>query len=272
MIDIAFSPCPNDTFLFDAWVQRKIASPLPCMPHLADIQKLNVWALEGRFPVTKVSAFCLALICDQYQMLPVGAAIGHFGPKLIAKEPMDIASLQEKRVAIPGEQTTAHLLFRVLLGACKGCVFCRYDEVVPLVVANQVDCGVIIHETRFTFQREGLVEVCDLGSLFQQRYRCQVPLGVVVAKKSLPEKQKNQIIDAMKQSLLFAKKNPESAKEYILQHAQEKEEAIIQSHIDAYVTSETLQVSHDGLHSIHTLFELGIKEGLLPKTALDFIK
>jgi 1,4-dihydroxy-6-naphthoate synthase len=271
MIEIAYSPCPNDTFCFDAWVNKKIYSPLSPSPILADIQQLNTWAYEGRYPVTKVSSYCLGNICKEYRMLPSGAAISHTGPKLIGREPTDLDTLKNKTIAIPGLDTTAYLLFRALFGPARKVISCRYEEVPSLVINRTADIGLIIHETRFLFHKLGLVELADLGTLFYSRYNCPVPLGVIATKRTFPESFLEQVSHSIEHSVRFALLNPKSSQSYVLAHSQEKEESIIEQHIQAYVNQETVRVSTAGLRAISTLFELAIEQKLLPREAMLFL-
>jgi 1,4-dihydroxy-6-naphthoate synthase len=263
---LAISPCPNDTFLFDSWLHGKIASPITPKATLADIQQLNLWALQGVYPVTKISSVCFAKVTNAYTLLPVGAAIGPFGPKLIAKELFDLNELSTKTVAIPGKETTAYLLFRTLLPEPKNVIFCRYEEIVPLIASGKVDAGLIIHETRFTFQTAGYFELADLGVLFYERYKLPVPLGVVVAKKTVPKKQVAEVVEAMRASLASA-----SISDFVLEQSQEKKLDIVKQHIEMYVTSETKEISEEGLAAIRVLFELGARHNLLPADCKSFM-
>lgn len=269
MIEVAYSPCPNDTFCFDAWVNKKISCSVSPKPILADVQQLNLWAYEGRYPVTKVSAYCLGNICKEYVMLPSGAAISYTGPKLIARQVIDLHTLENLVIAVPGLDTTAYLLFKALFGKAKKVIACRYEEVPSLVVNKEADVGLIIHETRFVFQKLGLVELADLGTLFKERYNSPVPLGVIVAKRTLPFL--TEVAHSIEQSIRFAIEHPKSSREYILTHSQEKDEVIIAQHIQAYVNEETIRISKEGIEAISTLFELAIEQDLLPTEARNFL-
>lgn len=267
---IAYSPCPNDTFLFDAWVHGKIASPITPEPVLADIQQLNSWAIAAMYPVTKVSTYMLGKITSDYSMLKTGAAICHAGPKIIAKKPFDLVDLPKMRLAIPGKETTAYLLLRTLCPAPKSILECRYDEIPHLLQIDACDAGLIIHETRFTFEAMGFTEIADLGTLFHERFGCPVPLGVVVARRDLASHIRKKIEEAMQESLAYARKNPLSSREYVLKMSQEKDASVVFEHIKTYVTDETYEVSKQGLESIKILFELAISQNLLEPKALNF--
>ncbi len=265
-MDIAFSPCPNDTFAFDAWVHGKISSSIKPNPIVADIQQLNAWAYKALYPVTKVSCFTLGKITHNYTMLPCGAAICHAGPKIIATEPFSLSELANKRILVPGLDTTAYLLLRTLCPEPKEIGVCRYDEIATKLAANEADCGLIIHETRFCFEQAGFVEICDLGELFSHNFDCPVPLGVVVAKKEAYK----EAASALKASIQYAFDYPEQSKKYSHSLSQQKDSHIIQQHIQTYVTNETLQISADGMRAISTLFQLAVEQKLLPREALNF--
>ena len=270
-IPVAFSPCPNDTFAFDAWVEKKIPSSIAINPVLADIQQLNEWAYAAKFPVTKVSTYCLGNITSKYVMLPVGAAIQTGGgPKLIAKTSFASSEIKDKTVAVPGLDTTAYLLLRTLLPEPKKIVSARYEEIPELVKNGSVDAGVIIHETRFIFSRYGLVEIADLGTLFTDRCKSPLPLGVIVAQRSLGEEYIQEISTTLMRSVKYAQAHKEITP-FILASSQEKDLGVIHKHIDMYVTQETEKISARGVQALYVLFTHAINQKLLPKEALNFL-
>ncbi|MCH9609905.1 MAG: 1,4-dihydroxy-6-naphtoate synthase [Chlamydiales bacterium] len=240
----AFSPCPNDTLLFYAWVHNRIETPLKIDPHLADIEQLNKWAIEGLYPLVKLSFATLAKVCEVYELLPVGAALGeNCGPKIIGKEKRD----HFRTIAIPGELTTAHLLFDRLELPYTKKVFCRYDEVFDLLSEGKVDTGLIIHESRFTFKAHGFVELADLGELWGGL----IPLGGLAIRRDFP--QITEVISTLRASLAYSEKNPTDAQEYILTHAQEKDPSIVYKHIETYVNGQTKEISPEGMSAIERL-------------------
>lgn len=255
---LAFSPCPNDTFLFHPWVHGMIESELDPEPELADLATLNRWAGEGGFPLIKVSFHALGHLLDHYQALPVGAAIGPYGPKLIAREGFPLDQLESKRVALPGRLTTAHLLLQLLCPQPAMKRFCRYNEVTELINLGHVDAGVIIHEQRFTYASQGFVEVCDLGEMWEG----PVPLGCLAVRRDFPHIP--HLTEILRTSLQISQCNPNLSRPYVLHHAQEKDPAIIRDHINAYVTSETVQISSDGGGAVSRLFEMARERHLLP--------
>jgi 1,4-dihydroxy-6-naphthoate synthase len=271
-LQFAFSPCPNDTFAFDALVHDKIKSSIAVEPFLFDIEKLNAFACEKRFPITKVSAFCLGKLTKDYVLLESGIAAGFgVGPKLIAKNTFPLSELNNKVVAIPGTNTTANLLLQLLLPKPKAIITLPYDQITQALLTNTCDAGVIIHETRFSFASMGLHELADLGSLFTERFNCPIPLGAIVGLRSLGKDMLKEISRAIKQSVIFAKNNPKSSWEYVFRHAQEKDEQMIKQHIDLYVNDETIQASKPTLKAFSILFKEAIKQNLLDSSALNFL-
>lgn len=270
-VDIAISPCPNDTFAFHAWIHGLVPSPLRIRPHFADIQQLNDWAHSQRFPFLKVSAFCLGQVTEHYAMLGAGGALSHHGgPMLVARHAVCHADLAEKCVAVPGVGTTAHLLLQTLLPHPRQIVPCRYDEVVPLITENKVDAGVIIHETRFLLDHFQLRCIADLGALFSERSGGPVPLGMLIARRDMPQPLRNEVTRAIRASIAYAMKHPEASRDYVLEHSLEKDEAIVRKHIQFFVNEETLSISQKGIESIDTLFQLAVDHNLLPRTCRHF--
>lgn len=252
-LSTAFSPCPNDTFLMHAWVENCFESSLSIQPHYADIQELNQLALKGEYPLIKISIALLPRLIEDYILLPVGAALGRAcGPLVISREPLNLDQLHEKRVAIPGKETTAHGLFKALVPNSSNKVFCLYHEVIEKILSGEVDAGVIIHETRFTYRNQTLHKVCDLGELWEEKYNLPIPLGGFVAKRQLGN-QISQIVSAMKESLDYAYQYPKAGEKYRLDHSIEKDPTVIQNHIDLYVNSETKELSEEGHLSIEKL-------------------
>jgi 1,4-dihydroxy-6-naphthoate synthase len=272
MLTAAYSPCPNDTFIFHGWASGKTSPHVPIQPILADVQELNRLALLRAHPVTKVSFFCLGQILEDYVMLPSGAALGHAcGPKIIAREKYSLRDLSNLRIAIPGQNTTAHLLLQLLCPTPKEKIFCLYNEINPLLNQNSVDCGLIIHESRFTFAQQGFHEIADLGMLWEQTYRCPIPLGCIAAKRDLGEPLLTAISKSIQQSLSYAWKHPMDSREYILQHSNEKDPKVIQDHIRLYVNEETSSLSSNGIKAINTLFHEARGLKLIPSSKKEWL-
>lgn len=244
---IAISPCPNDTFLFAPWILGHIGKP-PSVT-FADIQQLNLWALEKKFPLIKISIATLPYLTD-YELLPVGTALGfHVGPKIIARKNYTLNDLAHLKVAVPGKQTTAHLLLQKLCPEPQKKHFCLFHEISDLLKNGTVDAGVIIHESRFTFESEGFVEIADLGELWHERFGLPLPLGGLALLKNHP--QRLEIIEILQQSYDYAYAHSDRLMPYIMKHAQYPD--VVLSHIKTYVNSETRELSQKGLEAIKRL-------------------
>jgi 1,4-dihydroxy-6-naphthoate synthase len=262
-VKIAISPCPNDTYLFYAWIGKVVGADLPIEPLYADIEQLNQWALAATFPLIKLSFPCFAKVLHAYELLPVGLALGfNCGPKIVAKTFFPYKELSSKRIAIPGKETTAHLLLSKLPSQPKNKLFCLYHEVISLVQKGVVDCGLIIHESRFTFQQAQLVEIADLGEIWHAQTKAPLPLGGLAIAREIAEATKQQIITHLRTSLRYADSNWREVLPFVLKHSQEKDPLIVRKHIDTYVNEETFQLSPSGIKAIETLLTRPAKEWL----------
>jgi 1,4-dihydroxy-6-naphthoate synthase len=256
-LDIALSPCPNDTLLFFGWIKGYVGKDLPLTPHFADIEQLNLWAFEGKFPLTKLSFATLKQVSHLYSLLPVGAAIGRgVGPIVVSREPLTPHDLTQSTVALPGEWTTATLLYNHLLPEPKQKRFCRYNEIFSLLESGEVDAGVLIHESRFTFEELGFHLVVDLGKLWEQQKGCGIPLGALAVRKDVEELLRPKIIAILEASLDYGKNHFENALPFILDKARETAPEVVQKHIDLYVNEETTCLSKESEKAIKTLFSL----------------
>lgn len=259
-LPIAFSPCPNDTLICYAWVNNLIPAP-PVAAHLSDLEDLNTKLLKRTYPLSKGSIAVFPKIIKDYVMLPVGTALGwNCGPKIISKKQISLQKLSSLTIALPGEETTAHLLLNKLCVPPRRKIFCRYDLIVEKICSGEVDAGVIIHETRFSFEKYGLHEIADLGILWQEQTQLPLPLGAFFVKRSLDADLINRIYNAIQQSVLYGRKYIDKAMEYISLHSQEKEPIAIKKHLDMYVTEETVQLSQKGKFAIEFLLNLNTEK------------
>ncbi len=254
---IGFSPCPNDTFIFDALVNHKMdTGDIEFEPVLEDVQTLNEWAIAGKLDITKISYGVLPLLLNQYKLLPSGSALGKgVGPLLIAKEAISQAELVNYPVAIPGEFTTAHLLFSLKYPQAKNKVFLRYDQVENFVVEGK-GLGVIIHENRFTYASRGLVKITDLGDYWEQKMNIPIPLGGIVVKRSLPDETQNAIATLIAESLSHSYSHYPVLSEYVKEHAQEMEEDVMRKHIDLYVNDFSTSLGKQGEAAVMELIKV----------------
>jgi 1,4-dihydroxy-6-naphthoate synthase len=205
----------------------------------------------------KLSLNCLPNIIETYQLLPIASTLGfHCGPKVIAKTLFPLSSLSEKTIAVPGKETTAHLLLSRLPSQPQKKVFCRYHEIQTLIDKEEVDGGVIIHESRFTYRERGYVEIADLGEIWHSETSLPLPLGGIAVQRTLPDSIKQHIVRILGDSLLYAHRHPKNPLPFILHHSQEKDPLVVQKHISTYVTSESAALSQKGVEAIETLLHL----------------
>ena len=258
-VNLAFSLCPNDTFCYAAWMTGKIQSEYTPAATLLDIEELNRRALTAHFPITKMSAFCYAKLQHLYDLLPVGAAIGmNVGPTVVARS-KDISLTEMTRIAHPGEHTTAYALLKLAFPQLQTAIPMRYEKILQAVASGAVDAGVLIHESRFTFPQIGLVELCDLGSLYGERYKAPVPLGVLCATKDMPATIRNSCVRTLRQSIEYAYLHTDEVMPYVQHHAQELDHHAILKHIALYVTEDTHSLSQEAFHAIK-LFSQATKQ------------
>ena len=264
-LSLGFSPCPNDTFIFDVLVNNKIdTGGLQFEVVLEDVQTLNRWALEGKLDITKLSYGVLGQVLDQYIVLNSGSALGRgVGPLLISNpvrklngEPgEDKNEVERSVIAIPGENTTAHLLFSLAYPNAKNKIFLRYDEIEQFVLDNK-GLGVIIHENRFTYQAKGLHRIIDLGDYWEKETGNAIPLGGIVIKKTIDRTLQIKIDGLIKKSIEIAFSNYPELNDYIRKHAQEMSDEVMRKHIDLYVNSFSLDLGIAGRSAIMQLLNL----------------
>jgi 1,4-dihydroxy-6-naphthoate synthase len=265
-MQLGYSFCPNDTFIFYALTHGKIPLLEPVAEILEDVQTLNQWATESRLELTKISYHGYAHVAEKYIALRSGGALGRgVGPLLVSKKPLE----QVKTVASPGELTTAQLLLKLAQPHLET-VFLRYDQIMPAVESGQVDAGLIIHESRFTYKHHGLNKLLDLGQWWESQTGLPIPLGAILARRDLPASTLQHLNHAVRASLEYAYAHPLEPKAYIRQHALEMEESVMQAHIDLYVNEFSLDVGTDGEKAVQMLFEKAAEAGLIkaPKLPL----
>jgi 1,4-dihydroxy-6-naphthoate synthase len=252
---LGFSPCPNDTFIFDALVNKKIDTEgIDFSVQLEDVQTLNRLAMQGRLDISKISYGVLPLVLEQYELLDAGGALGKgVGPLLISQKAGSLTEINSCRIAIPGEQTTAHLLFSLAFPEAQDKRFLVFSEIEDAVLSGAVDCGVIIHENRFTYQDRGLVKLMDLGEFWEKETGAPIPLGGIVIKRRLGDGLAQTIDGLIRKSLEYAfERYPELA-DYVKVHAQEMDERVMRQHIDLYVNNYSLSLGEDGRKAIRIL-------------------
>jgi len=250
-LTFGFSPCPNDTFAFHALVHGLVDAPFRVRPVLLDIEELNVAAAEGRFDLTKLSVGAMPS-APRYRMLRSGGALGHgVGPLVVARSELSLADAVAGRLAIPGRQTTAFLLLRLLGGEPADAVELRFDVILDAVARGECDAGLIIHESRFTYRDHGLVRVADLGELWEAQTSLPVPLATICARDDLDLRAAAEA--AIRASVEYAFAHPEASASYVAEHSQEMSPEVCRQHIALYVNEFSVDIGDDGLAAIEAL-------------------
>ena len=265
-LKLGYSPCPNDTFIFYGLVHGKIPEAPVFKEVLEDIETLNQMAFDQALDVTKISFHALAHLRTHYCLLHAGGALGRgCGPLVIAREPLAPGELEGKTIAIPGRLTTAALLLRLFQPQLEGLVVMPFHRIMDAVEKGEADAGVIIHESRFTYPEYGLKKVIDLGEWWEDTTGHPIPLGGILARRSLGAERIGRIDSALKASVDYAHEYPERVRAYIREHAQEMDEQVMQQHIDLYVNAYTWDYGMEGEAAIRDLFDRAETVGIIPK-------
>lgn len=253
-LTFGYSPCPNDTFAFHALTHGLVDAPFRVEPVLLDIEELNRRAHTGAFDLTKLSVGAFATVGDRYRLLRSGAALGHgVGPLVVARAPVALADAVRGRLAIPGRETTAFRLLSLAAPPAGEVVELRYDRILRAVETGEVDAGLIIHESRFTYGDHGLVKVADLGEWWERETGLPVPLAGICARQDLDAETVAAAERAIRASVQYAFDHPAASREYVRAHAQEMSDAVCDAHIALYVNTHSLDVGDDGLRAIARL-------------------
>ncbi|MGL4609744.1 MAG: menaquinone biosynthesis family protein [Trueperaceae bacterium] len=261
-LSLGYSPCPNDCFIFYALAHGKVSTDIDWNISLEDVEALNQLARQNVLDVSKISYHAYAHLTKDYILLPAGGALGKgVGPLIVTKEKLE--SLSHKRVAIPGGLTTANLLLKLSQPDDINTVTLRYNEIMPAVAKGEVDAGLIIHESRFTYPHYGLQKFLDVGEWWESTTGHVLPLGGIIAKRSLGEATLQRINNALKESLEYAYAHPNETKPYVAKYAQEMSEAVRQKHIDLYVNAYSLDVGEAGKAAAQELFDKAAARGLI---------
>ncbi len=262
MLSLAFSSCPNDTFIFYALVHELIDTHgLKFSVHIDDVESLNHAALQQHYDITKLSFHGYLRVQENYDLLDAGAALGFgCGPLVVVKK--GLHSLLHATIATPGQYTTAHLLFRLRFGSIYDIIHVRFDEILPGIQAGRFDAGVIIHEGRFIYQQYNCDMLIDLGNWWEEATGLPIPLGCIALHKR-QRALKPLIEELIRNSIQYAHSNPFASKDYIRSLAQELDDAVIQQHINLYVNKYTMSLGDVGMMALHTLKEMAQCQNLL---------
>jgi 1,4-dihydroxy-6-naphthoate synthase len=267
-LSLAFSPCPNDCFMFDAMVHGRIdCEGLEFDVRLADIEALNHAAFAGEPDVSKLSFHAYAYCADTYVLLDAGSALGrNCGPLLISRRPIERAEVERGQlsIAIPGKYTTANFLCGLAFPAAQNKTEVLFSDIEPALLDGRFDAGVIIHENRFTYEAKGLRKIIDLGEFWEAKTGTPIPLGGIVVKRSLPGEVKRAVNRVMRRSVEYAFAHREASLPYVRAHAQEMSEQVMYQHIDLYVNEYSIDLGDQGRRAVQTLFDRAQQTGLIP--------
>jgi 1,4-dihydroxy-6-naphthoate synthase len=259
-LTLGFSPCPNDTFIFDALVNQKIDTEgFEFDARLEDVETLNQWALEGKLDVTKLSFPAFFRSLDTYVLLNSGSALGKgVGPLLVARSKVEGEEwkIESKSIALPGLNTTANLLFSFAYPAASNKKFMIFSAIEDAVVNADTDLGVIIHENRFTYQQKGLHKIKDLGEYWEQQMKAPIPLGGIAMHKKHEPQLMRKVDGLIRKSLEYAFANYPDITDYVKEHSQSMSEDVMRQHIDLYVNDFSLELGTEGKKAIETLYEV----------------
>jgi len=266
-LSLSFSPCPNDTFMFDALVNHRLGNTgMSLDVALHDIEELNQQVINNIPDISKISAALYPSVAKDYQILSSGAALGNNnGPILISKKTIDEKLFSSYSVAIPGIHTTANLLLSLAYPELKIKKEIIFSEIENTLLNDLADLGLIIHESRFTYQQKGLRKVVDLGEFWEHNYKQLIPLGFIVVKRSLPEQVKIQVNELIEKSVRRAFMHPMESRPYIKKYARELDDEVIQQHISLYVNQYSINFGEKGKQAISFLLSKGQKSKLLPQ-------
>ncbi len=255
---LGFSPCPNDTFIFDALVNKKIETgDFHFNVRLEDVETLNKLAKKEALDFTKISYGVLPLIIKNYRVMNSGSALGKgVGPLLISKKPVGFADVENYTIAVPGENTTAHLLFSLAFPNAKNKVFKRYDEIESSVLESDNVLGVIIHENRFTYMEKGLHKIVDLGNFWEEKTSLPIPLGGIVGRRNMDENILMKVDALIKESMEYAFENYPLITDYVKEHSQEMEPEVMKKHIDLYVNNYSINLGKEGRNAIQKFMDI----------------
>ncbi len=253
-LTLGFTPCPNDAFAFHALVHGLVPAPFEVEPVLLDIEELNRQAAGAELQLSKLSFGAAAAAGDRYRLLRSGAALGRgVGPLVVAREPGSLQDAAAGRVAVPGRETTAFLLLRLAVPELGEVVELRYDRILAAVVAGEVDAGLIIHESRFTYGEHGLVSVADLGEWWEGETGLPVPLAGIFARGDLEPELAAEAEAAIRASVEYAFAHPEASRDYVRSLSQEMSDEVCAAHIALYVNASSVDVGDEGLVAIDRL-------------------
>ena len=257
-LTLGFSPCPNDTFIFDALVNKKIdTGDIEFNVFMEDVESLNRMALQEKLDISKISYGVLPRILPAYRVLDAGGALGQgVGPILVSASPIDIHSVPDLTIALPGFHTTAHMLFNLAFPQAMKKVYMKFSDIEDAVLSGETNLGVLIHENRFTYQQKGLHKVMDLGEYWEQNTQCPIPLGGIVMSRQFDLELMNRINSLIRQSLEYSRKTYPVLSDFVKNNSQEMDEEVMRKHIDLYVNDFSLSLGSKGRAAVWQLLDV----------------
>ena len=273
-LKLGFSTCPNDTYIFDAIVNKRInLEGISFEIVLADVEELNTIAFKLIPDVTKLSFHAYAHVSDYYKILNTGSALGYKnGPLLISKKKIYPDEVNDLVIAVPGKYTTANLLLGIAYPDVKKKKEYLFSDIEDVVLSGETDAGLIIHESRFTYSRKGLKKIMDLGEYWEEKTHLPIPLGGIMIRRDLPEEIGKKVNHILKTSLSYAEEHPLDSSDYIKKHAQSVEDEVIRKHINLYVNEFTIDLAEKGKDAIKELFKRAEHSGLIPEVNRDIFQ
>lgn len=255
-IKIGISSCPNDTFMFEAMLQHRIDTKgFEFDLHIGDIEELNTLAINQKLDVTKLSYSAYTEVWGNYQLLNSGSALGKgVGPILISKRKIYPDEIKDLAIAIPGKNTTANMLLSIAYPNANNKKEYLFSDIEEVVLSEETDAGLIIHENRFTYEQKGLLKIIDLGEFWENKTNLPIPLGGIAISRSLDESSKKQLDQVLSDSIKFAFENPKTILPFIKKYAQEMEEEVMFKHINLYVNEYSKSIGTEGKKAVLTLF------------------
>lgn len=265
---LGYSTCPNDTFIFDAMVHKKIDTEgIDFEPFLADVEELNQKAFRRELDITKLSYHAFLYLLKDYTLLPSGSALGHrCGPLLISARPINIHEISDDKILIPGKWTTANLLLQFYLGKTVQAQPFLFSHIEKKLLQGSAEAGVIIHEGRFTYQAKGLLLIRDLGDYWETKTGVPIPLGAITIKNTFPQEIQSAIGRIIRRSVEYAFAHPDASKAYVKHHAQELDDHVISEHIRLYVNEYSIDLGVKGLEAVDYLKKEAVRIGILPSS------
>ncbi|PCI97273.1 MAG: 1,4-dihydroxy-6-naphthoate synthase [Flavobacteriales bacterium] len=266
-LTLGFSPCPNDTFIFDALVHHKIDTEgLDFEVYLGDVEDLNNKAFNSELDITKISYHAFGYLTDNYVLLDSGSALGKgCGPLLVKSEKVKSLKLDKAIIAIPGKMTTANFLLSIAHPEATNKVELLFSDIENAIINKEVDAGLIIHENRFTYQEKGLEKIIDLGEYWENTTGALIPLGGIIIKRDLPKEIIQKFNRILRKSIEYAFENPASPINYMKEHSQEMDEKVMMQHVDLYVNKYSIDLGKEGKNAITQMFNLAQEKGIIPE-------